>query len=219
MCRSRRIVLIAVTLALSAVPVAAADSTQRDGRAVVVPGSGELFSQWFTTFFEMPAAESPFYDNGDPCVRFARNDKVLSAFAGEDGTVTCTAERGTVLFTGWEHFCGTFDQPPFYAVGRAEQRVCALAASQSVTTLTLTVDGTVIDILKPRFAVFSPQTTVNLPVDNVVGIDPGRHTLTSYGWGAVVRNLRVGRHVITLDVVDGDFSGSFEHIINIVPRA
>jgi hypothetical protein len=216
--RSRHIVLIAVTLALSAAPVAAADSKHGDGRAVVVPAGGQLTGQWFETFFEMTADESPFYDNGDPCVFFARNGKVLSAIVGGDGTVTCTAERGTVLSTGWDHFCSTFDEPPYNPAGKAEQRTCAFGLSQSVTTLTLTVDGITIDLLKRRFAVFSPQTTVDLPVGNIVGIDPGRHTLTSYGWEVLVRNLKVGRHVITLDVVDGDFSGSFEHIINIVPR-
>ena len=85
--------------------------------------------------------------------------------------------------------------------------------------MTLTVDGRTTNILKRRFATFSPYTVLNLPDGNIFEIDPGRYTLTSYGWEVLVTNLRVGQHVITVDVVDGDFSGSFEHIINIVPRA
>ena len=35
----------------------------------------------------------------------------------------------------------------------------------------------------------------------------------------MVVNLQVGRHVITIYGEDGEFAGSFEHIIGIVPRA
>ena len=60
-----------------------------------------------------------------------------------------------------------------------------------------------VDILKPRFAAFTPLTTVDLPVDNIAGVPAQTGTLTAYGWNVLVRNLDVGRHVITTSVVVG----------------
>jgi hypothetical protein len=219
MSRSRCIILAAATLALCVAPVAAADDTNGKGRAVVVPAGPEITGLWFKTLFELPAAAHPFQGNGDPCVRLGRRGKVLTVAT----PATCTAEQGTAVYEGWDHWCSNFDPPdsPFYAVSAAEQRRCALAASQSVTALTITVDGRSTDILKRRFATFSPQIALNLPADNVFEIDPvvGPYTLTSYGWEVLVKNLRVGQHVIRIYGEDGDFKGSYEHIINIVPRA
>jgi hypothetical protein len=91
--------------------------------------------------------------------------------------------------------------------------------SNSETAVSVTVDGRTVDIFKPQFEVFSPQTTVRLPPDNVFGVGPRTATITAFGWKVAVRNLRVGRHVITTEITFAD-GGSFpfDHFINIVPR-
>jgi hypothetical protein len=83
----------------------------------------------------------------------------------------------------------------------------------------VTVDGHTVDIFKPQFEVFSPQTTVQLPPDNVFGVGARTATITSFGWKVAVRNLRVGEHVITTEITFADgASYPFHHYINIEPR-
>jgi hypothetical protein len=213
--------LAVLAIALCASPAAAAHDPHAGGSAVVTPSSPHQLAQWHKTFLEMPAAVNPLWGTGDdPCVRFGPGSKLLSAIAGEDGTVTCTAELGTVLDTGWGHFCSTFDPPDseFYAVGRREQRRCARAVSPE-TGMRVTVDGHTVDIFRPPFTMFSPQTTVQLPADNIFGAAAQTATITAYGWHANVRNLRVGRHLITTEVDVYGQTFEFDHIIDIVPRS
>jgi hypothetical protein len=213
-----RIALAAATVALFAAPVAAAHDRSNGGEATVVPAGGEIDAKYYETFFQLPAAENPLQGHGNPCVRVGHHGKVLMAIA-RGGRVTCTAERGTMLATGSDHWCSDFFDPPgsrFYAVGRDAQRRCAKALSHEMTTLTVTVDGVVFDINKPRFADFTPLIRLKLPVGNIFEFPPQNVTMTAYGWTALVGNLRVGRHIIVVHVVDGDLNESGEHIIDIV---
>ena len=83
--------------------------------------------------------------------------------------------------------------------------------------MSVTVDGHTVDIFKPQFTAFSPQTSVQLPADNVFGVPGQTVTITAYGWRANVRNLGVGRHLIKTTIgVDGD-TFPFHHEIDIVP--
>ena len=50
----------------------------------------------------------------------------------------------------------------------------------------VTVDGHTVDIFRPQFTLFSPQTTVQLPADNVFGVAEQTATITAYGWHANV---------------------------------
>jgi hypothetical protein len=211
--------LAVLAIALCASPAAAAHD-RHGGSAVVTPSSPHQLAQWHKTFLEIPAAVNPrFGTGGDPCVRFGPGGKLLSAIAGEDRTVTCTAERGTVMTTGAGHFCSTFDPPDseFYAVSRREQRTCARAVSPE-TGVRVIVDGHTVDIFRPKFTIFSPQTTVQLPADNAFGAAAQTATITAYGWHANVRNLGVGRHLITTEIDVYGETLAFDHIINIVPR-
>jgi hypothetical protein len=213
--------LAVLAIALCVSPAAAAHDRPADGGAVVTPSSPHQLAQWYSTFLEMPAAVNPLWGTGDdPCVRFGPGGKLLSAISF--GEVTCTAELGTVLDTGWGHFCSTFEfdvGTEFYAVGKREQRRCAKAVSQEETGMRVTVDdGPTVDMFRPRFTMFSPQTTVQLPADNVWGAAAQTGTVTAYGWHANIRNLRVGRHVITTEIDAFGETFPFHHIINIVPR-
>ena len=74
--------------------------------------------------------------------------------------------------------------------------------------LNVTVDnGDPINIVRPRFELFSPQRTIALPADNVFDVPAGTPlTFTAHGWGVVVHSLRPGRHTVTLEVVHPDNS-------------
>jgi hypothetical protein len=210
-----RLVAVPIVVALAIAAPASADAP-RSGAAVVTPASGHVAAEWHKTLLEMPAAVNPLWGTGEnPCVRFGPRGKLLSAISF--GEVSCTAELGTVLTTGWSHFCSSFEVgTEFFAVGRQEQRACARAVSTE-TGVSVTVDGHTVDIFTPQFTSFSPQTTVQLPADNVFGVPGQTATVTAYGWRANVRNLSIGRHLITITVaVDGE-TFAFHHVIDITP--
>ncbi len=209
----------AVVLAFCVSSPAGAQVPDGGGGAVIAPSNGHELAVWFKTFIELPAAVNPLWGSGeDPCVRLGPTGKTLVAISY--GEVTCTAELGTVVNTGGGHFCSTFDPPdsPFYALGKKEQHQCARAVSQE-TGMRLAVDGgPPVDLFQPQFTAYTPQTTVQLLADNVFGAPAQTATITGYGWHANIRNLRVGRHVWT---IEADVEGAmyvFNHVINIVPR-
>jgi len=215
--RRHRCALLAAAAALIACSPAAAGGSPASDRAVVTPSSGHAMAEWHKTLLEMPAAVNPLWGTGeDPCVELGPRGNLLSAISF--GEVTCTAELGTVLTTGWSHFCSSFEEgTEFHAIGRQEQRACARDVSRAETAVSVTVDGHTVDLFTPRFTSFSPQTSVRLPADNVFGVPEQTATVTAYGWRANVRNLGVGRHLITTTVVvDGD-TYPFDHVIDITP--
>jgi hypothetical protein len=212
----------AVILALCASSPAAAGDSSHGGDPIVAPSGGGELADWFKTFVELPTPVNPLWGSGaDPCVRLGPQGKTLVALTFGGVPVTCTAELGTVVNTGGGHFCSTFDPPDseFYAVGAREQRRCARDVSRE-TGLRLSVDGGPwVDLFQPQFTAYTPPTAVRLPVDNVWGVPAQTGTITGYGWHANIRNLRVGRHVWT---VEADFEGNtyvFPHVVNIVPRS
>ena len=87
--------------------------------------------------------------------------------------------------------------------------------------MTVTVDppGVPVEIRKPQFELFSPQRTVLLPADNILGLDgPQLITLSAHGWGAAVRELNVGEHTIVSDTLFANgFHQVVPHIITVVP--
>ena len=68
--------------------------------------------------------------------------------------------------------CSDVEELPFFAVGEAEQRECAIAFDHEFfTALTVSVDGAEpIDFRKRRFEAVSPQMTVELAPDNFLGV-------------------------------------------------
>lgn len=204
-----------VVVAAVAAALGVSSPAHAHGRAVVTPAGSALTAEWFETFVELPTPVNPLWGMGtDPCVHWGGHDRMLSIITfGEH--VTCTVELGTVPITGFGHFCSTFDPPgsDFYAVERREQRRCAREVTPE-DAIRVSVDGGRWVYLIPEF---TPQTSVFLPVDNVWGVPPGRHTFTAYAWFATIHNLRVGRHDWTTEILlDGEWL-SFEHSVVVVP--
>jgi hypothetical protein len=211
----RSAVLATVAIALCAAPPAGAHDPH-PGHAVVTPSNGKLLGEYWAQIYSLPVSENPFAGNGDPCLTVARG--VLQEAIGG---VTCTVEQGTAFTTAWTTAFSDVEPPPFFGADKAAQRACALAADEAtIRALQLSVDGgPPIDIHRRRFESVSPQRTVQLPEDNLLGIDPRTATLTVHGWGAVVRNLAIGQHIVTLDVAFADGgSFSFPHFITVMPR-
>ena len=83
------------------------------------------------------------------------------------------------------------------------QLACAVGSDRSIHELDVTVDGATTALVNPRFELFSPQRTVQLPEDNVFGVS--EVSFTAHGWGAVVRRLRPGVHTVTMELVAPDW--------------
>jgi hypothetical protein len=203
----RHIVLAAVALALCVAPVAGAHDPDQDrGGAVVAPAKAKWLGEFWAQIYSLPVSE-----NGR-CLTVGH--KVVQA-AG----APCIIERGTAFTLGFGTAWSNAEDP--FPQTRAEQLALALAADQQVVGMTVTVEGgDPIEIRTPRFELFSPQRTVLLPADNILGLDgPQTITLSAHGWGAVVRKLSVGEHEIVGDTLFADGEHFVvTHIVIVVPK-
>jgi hypothetical protein len=207
----RRSVLAVLAGALCAAPIASAHGQQVDGgRAVVVPArsgglSGdELLGEVWVQNLALPASNDPF---SGTCIPFAPN--VIAPHFGETGTATCTATPRTRLFVFFGSFFTELD-PPSFPTTEQEQLAEAVAADQAIHELNVTVDnGRTINLVQPRFELFSPQRTAQLLDDNFYGVPAQTVTVTAHAWGAVISNLHPGQHTVTFEVVAPDFGDPF----------
>src|SRR3954452_11411122 len=76
-------------------------------------------------------------------------------------------------------------------------------------------DGPPIGIPTPRFEPFSPQRTVVLPAENILGVAPQSVTLTAHGWFVRIRLLQPGLHTIVVNVVRAEERFSFPHFVTV----
>jgi hypothetical protein len=208
----RRIVLAAVVVAVCVAPVADAHHPENDrGGAVVAPAKDKWLGEAWAQLYSLPVSENPFAGHGR-CLTVGH--KVVQALGAP-----CTIERGTAFTLGFGTAWSNVEDP--FPQTRAEQLALALAADQQVVGMTVTVDGgDPVEIRTPRFELFSPQRTVLLPADNILGVEgPQTITLSAHGWGAVVRKLGVGEHEIVGDTLftDGEHL-IVEHIVTVVPK-
>src|SRR5215207_894271 len=208
----RHIVLAAVAVALCVAPVAAAHDPDKDrGGAVVAPAKAKWLGEFWAQIYSLPVSENPFAGNGQ-CLTVGH--KVVQA-AG----APCTMEQGMVFTLGFGTAWSNVEEP--LPQTREEQLAAALAADQQVAGMTVTVDGgDAVEIRIPRFELFSPQRTVLLPADNILGLEgPQTITLSAHGWAAAVRKLSVGQHTIAGDTLFADGEHFVvAHIVTVVPK-
>jgi hypothetical protein len=80
-----------------------------------------------------------------------------------------------------------------------------VAADEFFVAISIAVDGgEPVDIRNPRFELLSPQRTVQLPEDNLLGVPAGPATFVAHGWAALVKKLRPGDHTITVVVTNSE---------------
>jgi hypothetical protein len=201
----RRTVLATLAVALCAAPATDAHPhNDHHGHATISPArgggltGGELQAEAWAR--GLSGSNAPFQGT---CTTLARD--VLQAHGGDDGIATCEATPRSRLFVGFSSFCDDLENG---LETEQEQLACARAVSQeSLRELNVTVDHRdPINIISPRFELFSPQRTIALPADNGFGVPAGTPlTFTAHGWGVVVHSLRPGRHTVTLEVVTPRF--------------
>jgi hypothetical protein len=200
----RYVVLAVVAVALCASPVAVAHP-HKHGGAVVKPAhkvaglSGdELLGESWVQLLSIPADTL-----AGSCIPVTH--KVVSPKPDPDLNATCTVKKGTSLFIPVGSNCSDVEPPPFFGADEAAQRECAIAADEFFVAISIAVDGgEPVDIRNPRFELISPQRTVVLPEDNILGVPPGPATFVAHGWAALVKKLRPGEHTITVVVTDSE---------------
>jgi hypothetical protein len=201
----RLVVFGVVAMALCAVPVAVAQAAPPGGAAVTpvhraggLSGSELLGASWAAILEQPP--EEVF----GTCVPLGPTGNVIAPIAGFDLTVSCTVKPGTPLYFSFGSECSSVEEPPFFGADAEAQRACALAFDQEFfVAASVAVDGgEPVETLAPRFEVFSPQVTVDLPPDNLLGVLPQTATFVAHGWAFMLRGLRPGEHTITLPITD-----------------
>jgi hypothetical protein len=210
----RHTVLAALAVALCASPITVAHAShEHASHAVVVPAYGNLLGEVWAQLYSLPVDENPFAGNGDPCLKVGQ--RVVQAIGGGP----CTIQQGTALTLGFGTAWSNVEDP--FPKDEAAQRALALAADQAIVEAHVTADdGDRVDIRTPRFEIFSPQRTVQLPEDNILGVAAQTVTLTAHAWAAVVRDLAPGRHTIVGEALLADGSTfTVPHIITVVPAS
>jgi hypothetical protein len=203
--RIRNVVLISLALALCAAATAAA---QRHPATVVTPSPPNLVGEAWAQLYALPVAQNPLFGNGDPCLTLSPN--AVEVISGNH----CTIKMGTAALVGLGSAWSNVEDP--FPANEAAQRAVALAADLPIREIHVTVDdGPRIDIRTPRFELFSPQRTVLLPAENIVGARPQTVTFTAHGWFGLVRSLQPGLHTILVDVVRDGERLTFPHFVTV----
>lgn len=175
-------------------PATAAPPT---GRGVLQPpqssyrghSPGYWLSQWWAAALSAPADEdNPAIAGG--CVI---QGKVAIHYGGD-----CTVRPGTSIFEMlFSTECSTLEDPPFHAENAAEAEACGRANVGVATAADLRVDGGPwMHLLDPAFAAAMPFVTITLPENNLYGLPAGPMSFGGYGYAALIKPLRPGRHTI-----------------------
>jgi hypothetical protein len=94
--------------------------------------------------------------------------------------------------------------------------VCARYAGRYIKALSITVDGgETITIREPRFEITSPQGTVEVPANNILGVPPQTVSFSAFAWGVLVSKLDRGQHITKLHVVGPGSDVTYTTIIDV----
>lgn len=158
-------------------------------------------ARYWTTILTLPADRNPYAGTGDPCVPLDRRTIAPFVLPPEQPPLTCTVRPGTrVLVLGAIAECSNIEADPFHAETYREAIACAKAWIGNLTRHEVIVDGRRrIDLLKGHSAATS-YLTAQLPANNIFGAEEGTPIrFASFGYGVLLRPLRPGRHLITVE--------------------
>jgi hypothetical protein len=152
---------------------------------------GDLLGALWEIALETPTPDNPL-GGGDPCVDL---DGVVAPFQLGSNPLTCTVTSETKIFVAAVTVeCSTAEAPPFFGENEAQLRACA-EGLDVFTTLTVTLDGEPV-ALTP---VFTPLLRVDLPADNILGVEAQSALSVGHGWVALLHPLPPGEHVIRIE--------------------
>src|SRR3954454_18077131 len=122
----------------------------------------------------------------------------VAPVAAARSSITCTVKRGVDLFVfGISGERSSVEDPPFFAITEADQQACARAFDATAQSIAISVGGAAVALVGPEFEVLTRQQTATLPADNILQIDPQTFTFSAHAFGAGVRELDTGPHIVT----------------------
>jgi hypothetical protein len=143
-----------------------------------------LLGDLWETVLETPTPQNPCVDLGK---------KVVAPFQAGPGPLTCTVKSGTKIFVAaFTVECSTVEPPPFFGGTEAELRTCVRALDPD--EVTITVDGEPV----PLTVVETRLLRVDLPTDNILGVDAQPADAVGRGAVALLQPLPPGTHEIVI---------------------
>jgi hypothetical protein len=220
MWRIRSFAVAALGVAACAAPVTGAHGSEEGDRLrpAVVPATnvagnsaGALLGDWYVHGLSLPVGESPFLPGGpSECLNLGRGGRVLVPASGV-AEMACTVRLGRpVALVLGSADCSSAEPPPFHAVTRLGQALCAIKSVHDfgIRSLTVAVDGgPAVDIHNARFAALSSQRRVVFPENPIFGAAPGPATFVAFGFLAEIRGMGRGTHLVETRLDIGLASG------------
>jgi hypothetical protein len=217
------LVFAVLAAALCTAPVAAAHPPQQKSGGVVIAPIDRIGGQTGEELLAESWARILTVSGEDPylggCAPLGQTGKLVEPVPGPESTAACAVRPGTKIAIWPGSECSNVEEPPFFGLDEAQQRACAIAFDQALQSILVSVDGAPpVDIRQPRYELVTPQRTVQLPPDNVLGVEPQPATFVAHAWATVVRHLTPGRHTITVEIIGPpEISGTTTITVDVVP--
>jgi hypothetical protein len=168
--------------------------------------AGKTYGQWSVAWWKWAPAisepRSPVTDaTGEDCAVGQRGPVwFLAGTTGGTATRSCTIPSGkAILFPVINGECSTVEDP---TADEAALAACATGQMDFVTETSASVDGTAIDLGRPRpnarfrFTSDPLVFTITFAPNNGFGIEAGTGKAVADGYWVLVKPLAVGRHTI-----------------------
>jgi hypothetical protein len=152
-----------------------------------------LLGDLFEKVLEIPKPENPLAGNGNPCV--VLGNKVVAPFQGATDDLTCTVKFGTKIFVAaFVVECSTVESAPFFGRTERELRQCVRALDPRKVTLTVDRKRVPLTVVETRLL------RLDLPANDIFGVDARRADSVGRGSVALLRQLPPGTHKIFIEV-------------------
>ena len=169
-------------------------------------GLGEWSARNYQWQYSFPLSVNPASDTTGERCGFGQSGPVFFlATAVESVVRSCTVPLGATVFVpliGSE--CSTAEPPPWHGDDEAELRTCAQTMHDNVppellAQIELTVDGEALADMD-SYRALTPAFELNLPPDNLLGVDAGIALAVADGYQALLAPLSEGEHEIVASV-------------------
>lgn len=228
----RRIALIAVLLlpmclGLTARGVAQ-DATPATGGPVTIlapeesyegRSRGELQAQQWQWIISFPVESNPGLDPTGEMCGFGQSGSVFflpGNFSGEPTEVTCVVPQGMAIFVSLGGAgCTTVEPPPFFGRDEAELTECAIAATDALVEVNVSINGEEVpDVVSYRSV--SPMFTLTFPENNLFDVPAGVANSVSDGYSIIIAPPAPGEYEITVINRFEDPPQTFEGTIRVI---
>jgi hypothetical protein len=192
--------LLATVLAIAALPVTPDSplAAQATGpQAIPLPPGiayphvytyPEFTARWWQWFLSVPVAKNPATGGACSTAQLGSVWFLAAPFTGT-GEVPCTVPAGKMLFFPiFNAECSSLEPPPFYGATPEARRACAKGFVDSVSNLSVTIDGVSLQQLQ-RYRVVSPDFDFTVPPDNVYGMPAGFGQASGDGYYVMIAPL------------------------------